>query len=440
MLETVREYGLEQLTARNDGTVARDAHAAWYLAFAERAAPALLGSKQDTSLDRLAADDDNLRAALDWLCSGETWEDCLRLATACGWYWYRRGHVREGRARLQQTIANSGPEPTATMGHALRWAAELSTRAGDLAAATGFAQDALAVWDAVGDPVGRALVVHAVARIEQAQDHWETAAALYEEELAVWREIGDPGSIGMVLIELGEVAFGQGELEQARVTMMEAAEFYRLAGERTWLAATHLYLGLFAVAERRFAEAARHYRACLAGYVETGDAFLQSPLAGLARVAIEVGRAESAAQLLGVVDAELERTGMRFYQFEQVGYDQAEAGARAALGEEAFTAAYASGRTLNPDSWFEKAGAIVAAVEAADAARQSRNSHIAAGLTRRERDILVLVADGLSDREVAEALFIGQGTVRHHLTNIFGKLEVSSRTAAIAAARRLGIL
>jgi len=200
------------------------------------------------------------------------------------------------------------------------------------------------------------------------------------------------------------------------------------------------YLGLFAAAERRFADAARHYRACLSGYAETGDAFLQSPLAGLARVAIEVGRAEAAAQLLGMVDAELERTGMRFDQFERLGYDQAKAGARAALGEEAFMGAYASGRTLKRDSWFGKADAIVAAVEAADASRQGRNSHTVAGLTPRERDILILVADGRSDREVAEALFIGQGTVRSHLTNIFGKLEVGSRTAAVAAARRLGIL
>jgi len=296
------------------------------------------------------------------------------------------------------------------------------------------------VWNVVGDPVERAMTVHALGRIELAQDNWDAAAVLYEEELAVWREIGDPGAIGIVLIELGEVAFGQGDLAKARATMSEAAGFLRQVDERTWLAATDLYLGLFAVAERRFAEAARRYRACLAGYAETGDAFLQSPLAGLARVAIEVGRAEAAAQLLGVVDAELERTGMRFDQFERLGYDQAKAGARAALGEEAFMGAYASGRTLKRDSWFGKADAIVAAVEAADPARQGRNSDTAAGLTPRERDILILVADGLSDREVADALFIGQGTVRSHLTSIFGKLEVGSRTAAIAAARQQGIL
>jgi predicted ATPase/DNA-binding CsgD family transcriptional regulator len=440
MLETVREYGLEQLESHDEEQTAREAHAAFCLAFAERAAPVLLGGNPSAWLDQLADDHDNLRAALDWLCAGNTPQECLRLAGACAWYWYRRGHVREGRGWLARAIADAGPEPTAALGHALRWAAELATRAGDIAAATSLAQDARAVWDAVGDSVGRALAVHALGRIELAQDHWDAAAALYEEELPVWRETGDAQAIAMVLIELGEVAFGQGELVRARETMLEAAELFRQVEERTWLAMTDLYLALFAVAEQQYAEAARLYRACLSGYIETGDAFLQSPLAGLSRVAIEARRPTSAARLLGAADAELQRTGMRFDQFERLGHDQAEAAARAALGEAEFTAAYGSGRSLSQDDWFTEANDIVSALEATEVDRHRRESRSADGLTRREREILLLVADGLSDREIATALFIGPGTVRSHLTNIHSKLDVGSRTAAVAAARHRGIL
>jgi ATP/maltotriose-dependent transcriptional regulator MalT len=282
--------------------------------------------------------------------------------------------------------------------------------------------------------------VHAVARVEQDQGHWEAAAALYQEELPVWRETGNPRAIGMVLVELALVAFGQGNLARADETMREAAQYFREADERTWLAVTDLYLGLFAAAERRFAEAARRYRACLAGYVEAGDAFLQSPLAGLARVAIEAGRGTTAAQLIGAADAELERTGMAFDRFEQVGRDEAEAGARAVLGEEAFISASTAGRRLTREAWITAADEIASALETGESADEDQGDWKVAGLTRRERDILLLVADGRSDREVAEALFITQGTVRTHLTNIFGKLAVGSRTAAVAAARRLGIL
>ena len=114
--------------------------------------------------------------------------------------------------------------------------------------------------------------------------------------------------------------------------------------------------------------------------------------------------------------------------------------ARAALGEAAFTTAYMSGRTLGRDTWFAIADDIVAAAEGAEGSHQEQPCEDTVSLTPRERDVLRLVADGLSDQEVAGALFIGQGTVRSHLTSIFGKLEVGSRTAAIAASRRLGIL
>ena len=440
MLETVREYGIERLEASGEEPSARDAHAAFFLDVAERAAPAMLGGNPVAWLHRLAGDHDNLRAALDWLCAGNTPQECLRLAGACGWYWYRWGHVREGRERLERAIADADPAPTADLGRALYWAAELATRAGDIDVAASLAQEALAVWESVRDPLGRALAVHAAARVEQHQGRWEAAAALYAEELPVWRETGNPRAIGMVLVELAEVAFGQGHLARAGETMREAAAYFRQADERTWLAVTDLYQGLFAVAERRFAEAARRFRACLAGYVEAGDAFLQSPLAGLARVALEADHPATAAQLLGAADTELERTGMRFDAFERVGRDEAEASARAALGEEAFTSAHTSGRTLTRAAWFAAADDIVSALEEADSACEDRGSRAIAGLTRRERDILLLVAEGLSDRDVAEALFVSQGTVRSHLTNIFGKLGVGSRTAAVAAARRLGIL
>jgi non-specific serine/threonine protein kinase len=440
MLETIREYGLEQLAASDEAKKARNAHAEYCLALAERAAPETLGGNPVGLLHELARDHGNLRDALDWLCAGSAKQEGLRLAGACGWYWYRRGHVQEGRARLARAIADAGAEPTAALGRALYWAAELAIRAGDLEEAASSAQDALAVWDIVGDPLGRALAKHAVARVEQYHGRWDAAAALYEEELPIWRETGNPRAIGMVLVEMAEVAFGQGEVARARSTMLEAAALFREADERTWLAATDFYLGLFAVAEGRFVEAARFYRSCLSGYAEAGDAFLQSPLAGLARVAIEAGRPTTGAQLLGAADAELQRTGMRFDQFERVGRDQAEVRARAALGESAFAAAYTAGREFGRDACFAVADDMVLSLEAAEAAHSAGKGQTTAGLTAREREVLVLVAEGLSDRDVAQALFITQGTVRSHLTSIFGKLEVGSRTAAIATARRLSIV
>jgi predicted ATPase/DNA-binding CsgD family transcriptional regulator len=436
MLETVREYGLEQLAARDEESAARDAHAAFFLTLAEQAAPVMLGGNPVAWLHRLAADHDNIDAAVDWLCGGNAPRECVQLAGACAWYWYRWGHVKEGRLRLERAIADAGPEPTAAVGRALRWAAELAIRAGEPAAAADFAQRALAVWNAVGDPHGLALAVHAAARVEAHLGRWQAAATLYEQELPVWRETGYPRAVAMVLVELSEVSFGRGDVARARATMQEAAALFREASDPTWMAVTDLYFGMFAVAERRFGEAARYYRSCLHGYVEAGDAFLHSPLAGLAHMAVEAGEPMTAAQLLGAAGAELLRTGMRFDRFEQAGWDEAESCARAALGETEFADAYERGRMLSRDDWFAVADDIVSALKTASAPEAAS----LAGLTRREREVLVLVADGLSDRDIAAALFITQGTVRTHLTSIYGKLGVSSRTAAVAAARQLDML
>lgn len=96
MLETIREYALERLAKRGEMQAARQAQAAYVLALAERAAPALHGPEQGAWLDRLDEDQANLRVALAWLLE-EAPPDARRLAWTLHWYWRVRGRLREGR-------------------------------------------------------------------------------------------------------------------------------------------------------------------------------------------------------------------------------------------------------------------------------------------------------------------------------------------------------
>jgi predicted ATPase/DNA-binding CsgD family transcriptional regulator len=443
MLETVREYALERLEVSGDeeAEAVRAAHAAHFLALAERAAPVLLGGNTVAWLDRLAADHDNLRAAFDHLCRAATAADCLRLAAACGWYWYRRGHTGEGRAWLARALTLAATEATATRGRALRWAAELATVADDLSTATALAGEALAVSDAAGDARGRVFAVHLFGLIAERQGLWDAATARFAEELVYWRELGEPVPIGMNLMMLGRVAYKRGDLARARPLMHEAEALFRQAGDRTWQASSNHYLGLFAATEGRFPDAARCYRASLRGHAEATDAtFIPAPLVGLAALAFVGGDAVTGARLLGSVDAQLQRLGIGLAPIDRPVYEGAETGARAALGDSGFAAAHAVGRDFDRDAWFAAADLIVAALEEMAARAPRRHGGEPAGLTPREVEVLVLIADGLSDRDLAAALFVSQGTVRSHLTSIFAKLGVGSRTAAIAAARHLGIL
>ncbi len=433
MLETIREYGRERLTASGEAEDAGRRHAAYYLALAERLAPVHVGPHPAAWLDRLAADHDNLRAAFELLCRAETAEACLRLAAACGSYWFRRGHIGEGRARLGRALALAGPEPTAAKGSALRWAAELALWGGDLPAAAALGREGLAIWEAVGDPRGRVLALHVLALVEQHQGRWDAAAALFGEELAYWRELGETGAVGVVLMFLGMVAYEQGDPARARALVDEAAALFRAAGDRTWLAAMDAYLGLFAAAEGCLPEAAGRYRACLRGFAAAGDAsLLHTPLPGLAALAVEVGLPEAAARLLGAADAQLQRTGSGLPPFRRPAYERAGAGARAALGEAGFAAAHAAGRGLGLEDWLAEADRIVAAVE--ERPRPAVQPARPAGLTGRELEVLRLLVAGRSNREIAEALFISTRTAQTHVQHIFGKLDVDSRAGAVAYA------
>ncbi len=128
--------------------------------------------------------------------------------------------------------------------------------------------------------------------------------------------------------------------------------------------------------------------------------------------------------------------------FGRTNVERATAASLAILDDAAILAASAEGRAMTPTQ-------VLAEVEAGVplpperhplGSGDPRGPAASLGLTPRELDVLRLVAEGLSDRAIAEALFVGPATVRAHLTNAYGKLGVGSRTAAVAAARRLGLL
>ncbi len=119
MLETIREYGLEQLTASGEAAAIQRRHTAWYLALAERAAPELYGGPNQLPwLNRLEAEHDNLRSALRWALASHP-ATALRLGGSLFWFWYVRGHLSEGRRWLEQALARGSDAPPAVRGRAL---------------------------------------------------------------------------------------------------------------------------------------------------------------------------------------------------------------------------------------------------------------------------------------------------------------------------------
>ena len=152
------------------------------------------------------------------------------------------------------------------------------------------------------------------------------------------------------------------------------------------------------------------------------------------------GRAEDAARLLGAAEAQRDALGNIAALPERASYERAAATARGVLGEAAFAAAWAAGRALPLDEAIAEARRIGEA--AASAPDRAENAAASASdiLTPRERDVLRLLVEGRTDREIAAALFISHRTVMRHVSGILAKLGADNRTAASNLAVRRGLV
>ncbi len=158
MLETIREYGLECLITSGEAVITQHAHAAYYLALAEQAAPELQGPQQSAWLERLEREHDNLRAALEWFLepdgAGSSREMALRLGGALSEFWIVRGLFSEGRAELSRVLAGSEGVAASIRAKALSAAANLAFMQSDDDWAEALCQEGLALYRELGDTRG----------------------------------------------------------------------------------------------------------------------------------------------------------------------------------------------------------------------------------------------------------------------------------------------
>jgi predicted ATPase/class 3 adenylate cyclase/Tfp pilus assembly protein PilF len=404
MLQTLRVFGLERLHASGEEAAVRRAHAAEYLGLAETARPQLVGPDQEEWLNRLEADHDNLRAALEWAAAAQDADTGLRLAGALWRFWYVRGYLAEGRARLATALAvGDTAEQTEVRARALNGAGVLAIYQGDLAGARptleaslvafralgnedgeirvlnnlGIVYTELADYDAArqlleeglviarrtGDPSRVAGVLHSLAVAYARQGDFETARDLFGEALVLQRAGQDKEASAATLLNLGDVIRRQGELAAARDLMLEALALATEIGDYGTTAVAEQGLGTIALAEDRPREAWRRMRTALALHAGSGDAAaLENVVEAVAELAAAADEPLTAARLLGAAATLRSRTGEPIPPGDRPPHDQATNAARAALGDAAFDAAWAIGAA------FSTADLLAEVARASDAA------------------------------------------------------------------------
>ena len=492
LLETVRQYAAGRLDALGPEAVdaARSVHREYYLALAEEADPQLLTTDRGEWMDRLDAELDNLRAAIAFSLTQPDLEPGLRLAASLRRYWNTRGYAAEGADTLRELLdAPAAQAPTLARARALFAAVTLAERTGGYAVADRYCQEALPIARAAGDDqlAARLLSRRAWILLRQGQpraalpviesglrlahrlqpriaadllavrshaleyegDH-VGAARDAAKSVELCRQTGDRPLIGHGLGLLGAYELSAGDVDAARRHLRESLGIAREFNHRLNIITATFNLGLADylggspdAAAALFAEsldlARRMGSTVNVAYALTGVAL--------------VGRCGTdhgwSARMHGAADQALADLGHTVEPLERRLAGQDRQRLRAALGDRAFEAEYAAGRTLGlaaAVAEFDSRGAAAepAHTERAGAPVSERDSAVpraaVAVLTSRELDVLTLVAQGLSNAEIARRLVLSDHTVHRHLANILRKLSLSSRAAAVAWGVRSGLM
>ena len=436
MLETIREYGLEQLEQHGESAEARQRHARFFLDLVARAEPELYGSGQQLWLNILEDEHDNLRVALDWAVEHDV-EAALRSAGGLWQFWLIHAHLSEGRRWLEKALVNGASVPASARAKALDTAGSLASWQGDFEQANQLFEESLRIFRELDDRSNIANTLRGLARMAMAAGDHERAHRVGSESVALYQALGDTVGIINALFNLGGNAFCQGEYARATALLVNGLTLAREQGNTSTAANIIAILGCVALDDGDVEHANQQFIESLVLNAQTADTrFIAVCFEGLGRVARTRNHAERAARLFGAAGVLRQTIGYPVEGFLRPQLERDTATVRSALGDERFATAWSTGQAMTLSDAIE----LALAADTGSAPDDAAWPNSATGLSPREFDVLRLLVDGTSNQEIAEALFISSHTVATHVANIMGKLGVESRTAAATYAIRRGLI
>lgn len=269
MLETLREYGLEQLEVSGEAAQTKRAHAAYFLVLAEENATE---PSEAEWLERMGLENDNLRAGLEWLIETGNAEWGLRLGTSLFRFWEVREYLAEGRDSLGRLLRLTEAGSTTKLRmRALFAAGVLAGEQGDYASAAALIGESQDIAQALGDKTGVAVSLNALAVFARDRGDVEAAYILFEASLELWRELGDQKAVARALSNLATVVKIRGEYGRALALYVECHSIFGGLGDRTGVAWSLNNQGDVAHAQGDSATARTLYEQGLAIFREADD-------------------------------------------------------------------------------------------------------------------------------------------------------------------------
>ncbi|HMQ31401.1 MAG TPA: tetratricopeptide repeat protein [Chloroflexaceae bacterium] len=484
----LRQYAAEQLAAAGEEAATADRHASHFLGLLAASVGDLRGPAQLEVLAALGAEIDQLRAAwhhasargdhgalgaaapalfhvydmLSWFQEGASAFAAASRAMAPrrdepgvaaaysavlareGWFTFHLGRQRDARALLELSLAvQEANGLSAAMGFGLSYLAAVCAYLGDAESARAYGERGLALARAGGDAYAEAVASNILGQIAYDRGDYPTARAASDQSLAIEQRIGNRWSMSFSLTNLGKVAYAQGDYEAARRLFAQSLDLRIAIGDIRGAAISHHRLGDTAVALGDQEAARSHYSQSLALFRGIGNRWGQAAVQiALGQLAIAQGRPGEAVPLLQEALGLAMETGSG-PQVAAVAalcaplvrpHDAAWAGQLEALAADPGAGAEAAQRlAARLLTWHYRPPAPGAGRDGAGRASYP------GGLTAREVEVLRLVAQGLTDAQVADELVLSRRTVSTHLTSIYGKLGINSRSAATRFALEQGL-
>ncbi len=520
MLETIREYALERLAASGEMEKIQQAHAVYYLAFAEQAEPELVSHQQHLWLGLVAREYENLRAAFNWFLQSGDQERSACLAGDLIWFWWNQGRILEGwhwighvlahemsaistavrikvlyaagalafflryeelaSSWLQESLAYSRASGDAagvasaslalthqwlihgniTMARkqaeeTFAWIGErgvtypwilactffpmgsLAMAAGDYARAKAFYEHSIALFSEAGDIYFRAEMLTHLADISVAQGNRSKAHQLLEEALLLSKKVSNSWAISWLLSMLGRSALSLGDVPRAHFLLMEGLKIFQQQDDQHGMASVSSLLAQAAVLQQDFRLACTMAKESLKSFrsIDVLEG-ITTCLEELAQILVKQGRVVSAAQLCGTAQRQRETANIQISSLEQDSYARLVESIQSQIGEQPFLSAWGIGKTMMPEQALE--AVLQAVIQPAKTnavslppVTTSSASPPPAGLTKREYEVVQLLAKGLTNAQIAEQLVISLVTVKSYLRIIYSKLGATNRVGAM---------
>jgi DNA-binding CsgD family transcriptional regulator/tetratricopeptide (TPR) repeat protein len=435
MLETISEFGMEQLERLGEAHDALQRHASHFTTIAEQSEPGVRGHGQRYWFERLSIEQWNIRAVLTRSLEGREAEASFgqRICAALTWYWFTQNQFAEARDWLELAILSAGESRDTLSARLLVGLGMMRWRLRDISEAYTLIRNGVELLKESESRWEEMFAIHQLAHLNHEIGEPDQAIDLFHQSMEGFRALEDAWGVAMAHCCVGRTHEILGNAEQARWHLEQAFEGFQVLGDEWFTGTTLQRLGDVDFDRQLYSDSARWYRQSLILSRDVrDDVGVADVLIRLGQISLRLGYPQHAVRQFGAAQAIHETYNMELFAPLRASYTEDIQEIKRLLSSKTFDSSWRAGRQLSIEAAVDYACNRVPAEAPAEASFPGAdNDH---GLTTRELEVLRLVATGSSDREIAETLFISRFTVMRHVSRILRKLDVRSRTAAAAIA------